>query len=63
MLLRWLAQKFDAGCAVDVMNIVADGDQYVFTCPVYGGNVLNDVVLHTRPAVATVRGRLFFQIN
>ena len=25
------AQKFDAGCAVDVMNIVADGDQYVFT--------------------------------
>ena len=53
------AQKFDAGCAVDVMNIVADGDQYVFTCPVYGGNVLNDVVLHTRPAVATVRGGSF----
>ena len=29
------------------------------TCPVYGGNVLNDVVLHTRPAVATVRGGSF----
>ena len=54
-----LAQKFEAGCAVDVMNIVADGEQYVFTCPVYGGNILNDVVLHTRPAVATVRGGSF----
>ena len=54
-----LAQKFEAGCAVDVMNILADGDQYVFTCPVYGGNILNDVVLHTQPAVATVRGGSF----
>ena len=54
-----LAQKFEAGCAVDVMNILADGDQYLFTCPVYGGNILNDVVLHTQPAVATVRGGSF----
>ena len=53
------AKKFDAGCAVDVMNIVADGDQYVLTCPVYGGNVLNDVVLKTLPVVATVRGGSF----
>ena len=53
------AKKFDAGCAVDVMNIVADGDQYVLTCPVYGGTVLNDVVLKTLPVVATVRGGSF----
>ena len=54
-----LAKKFDAGCVTDAMNIVADGDNYVFTSPVYGGNILNDVVLHTQPAVATVRGGSF----
>lgn len=53
------AKKFDAGCAVDVMNIVADGEQYILTCPVYGGNILNDVVLKTLPVVATVRGGSF----
>ncbi len=53
------AKKFEAGCVTDAMNIVADGDNYVFTCPVYGGNILNDVLLHTRPAVATVRGGSF----
>ena len=53
------AKKFDAGCAVDVMNIVADGEKYILTCPVYGGNILNDVVLKTLPVVATVRGGSF----
>ena len=41
------------------MNIVADGEQYILTCPVYGGNILNDVVLKTLPVVATVRGGSF----
>ena len=40
------AQKFDAGCAVDVMNIVADGDQYVFTCPEEGkaGKIIEETI-------------------
>lgn len=54
-ILPMTAKKLSAACAVDVMNIAADGGKLVFTCPVYGGTVLNDVVLKTIPAVASIR--------
>lgn len=58
-ILPVAAKKLNAACATDVMNITAEGDNFVFTCPVYGGTVLNDIVLHTATAAATVRGGSF----
>lgn len=57
--LPMAAKQLGAACATDVMNITEDNGRLVLTCPVYGGTVLNDVVLHTSPVVATVRGGSF----
>lgn len=58
-ILPMAAKQLGAACATDVMNITEDDGRLVLTCPVYGGTVLNDVVLHTSPVVATVRGGSF----
>lgn len=58
-ILPMAAKQLGAACATDVMNITEDNGRLVLTCPVYGGTVLNDVVLHTSPVVATVRGGSF----
>lgn len=58
-ILPMAAKQLGAACATDVMNITEDNGRLVLTCPVYGGIVLNDVVLHTSPVVATVRGGSF----
>lgn len=58
-VLPMTAKKLDAACVTDVMNMTEDGGELVFTCPVYGGTVLNDVILHSMPAVASVRGGSF----
>lgn len=58
-ILPMTAKKLSAACAVDVMNIAEDGGKLVFTCPVYGGTVLNDIALKTIPAVASVRSGSF----
>lgn len=54
-----IAKRFETGCAVDVTNIKLDGDKFVMTCPVYGGTVLNDVVIKETPVVMTVRSGAF----
>ncbi len=58
-VLPMTAKKLGVACVTDVMNMTEDGGELVFTCPVYGGTVLNDVILHSMPAVASVRGGSF----
>lgn len=54
-----VAGKLQAGCAVDVLNIQETDGKFVMTCPVYGGTVLNDIVINTSPAIASVRSGAF----
>lgn len=54
-----IAKRFETGCAVDVTAIKIDNDKFVMTCPVYGGTVLNDVVIKETPVVMTVRSGAF----
>lgn len=54
-----VAKAFGTACAVDVLDIQEKDGQFVFTCPVYGGTVLNDVVITQAPAVASVRSGSF----
>lgn len=59
-----LAAKCDAGCASDVMAIkVDDAGNAVFTCPLYGGTVLQDVTIDTCPQVATLRSGAFQKVE
>ena len=54
-----VAKKLGVAAATDVMNITEDAGKFVFSVPVYGGSVMNDVVLEGVPAVATVRSGSF----
>lgn len=54
-----VAKRFETGCAVDVTNVKCEGDKLVLTCPVYGGTVLNDVVVKETPVVMSVRSGSF----
>jgi electron transfer flavoprotein alpha subunit len=58
-ILPLVAGNLSTGCAVDVMEITDKDGNFVFTCPVYGGTVLNDLVIHGTPAVAAVRSGAF----
>lgn len=58
-LMPEVASALETGCATDVTDIRFEDGGYVFTCPVYGGSVLNDVKLSGVPAVATVRSGAF----
>lgn len=54
-----LAIKFESGCVVDVIDIKLDDNKLVMTCPVYGGTVLNDIVMKELPIVMTIRSGAF----
>jgi electron transfer flavoprotein alpha subunit len=58
-ILPLVAGSLSTGCVVDVMEITDKDGNFVFTCPVYGGTVLNDLVIHGTPAVAAVRSSAF----
>ena len=58
-LMPVVAKRFETGCAVDVLNIKCEDDKLVMTCPVYGGTVLNDVVIKETPVVMSIRSGAF----
>ncbi|WP_300389473.1 electron transfer flavoprotein subunit alpha/FixB family protein [Fusobacterium sp.] len=57
-----LAMRFESGCAVDVIDIKITDDKFVMTCPVYGGTVLNDIVIKESPIVMTIRSGAFSKV-
>ncbi|WP_024294260.1 electron transfer flavoprotein subunit alpha/FixB family protein [Lacrimispora indolis] len=58
-LLAMVAGTLHTGCAVDVMDVSDKDRRLIFTCPVYGGSILNDLVIKGTPAVAVVRSGAF----
>ena len=54
-----LALRFETGCAVDVTGIKLEENKLIMTCPVYGGTVLNDIVIKETPVVMSVRSGSF----
>lgn len=58
-LMPLVAKKLGVAAVTDAMNITEADGKYVFATPLYGGNVMNDVVLEGAPAVATVRSGSF----
>ena len=58
-LMPIIAKRFETGCAVDVLNIKCEDGKLVLTCPVYGGTVLNDVIIKEAPVVMSVRSGSF----
>ncbi|WP_349947239.1 electron transfer flavoprotein subunit alpha/FixB family protein [Lacrimispora sp. BS-2] len=58
-LLSMVAGTLHTGCAMDVMDISDRDQSLIFTCPVYGGTILNDLVIKGTPAVAAVRSGAF----
>ena len=58
-LMPIIAKRFETGCAVDVLNIKCEDGKLVLTCPVYGGTVLNDVVIKEVPVVMSIRSGSF----
>lgn len=58
-LMPIIAKRFETGCAVDVLNIKCEDGKLVLTCPVYGGTVLNDIIIKEAPVVMSVRSGSF----
>lgn len=59
-----LSSKFEAGCASDVMNIkIDDTGKIAFTCPLYGGAVLEDVEITSSPKIAVLRSGAFQKLE
>ncbi len=58
-LMPIIASRFETTSAVDVINIKLEGDNIVMTCPVYGGTILNDIVIKTFPVVMSIRSGSF----
>ena len=54
-----LAAKLGAGCVTDVVGAKKEDGKVVYTCPVYGGTVLNDMVVESPVAVAIIRSGAF----
>ncbi len=54
-----LGKRLGLGSAQDVIDLKTEGDQILWTVPVYGGTVLNDIELKTLPLMATVRSGAF----
>lgn len=51
-----LAARFNTGCVSDVMNLRTEDEKTVYTCPLYGGTILQDVVLEASvPQIAVLR--------
>ncbi len=54
-----LCARLGLGSVQDATALTWDGDTSVWTVPLYGGTVLNDVVVDTLPVVATTRSGAF----
>ena len=55
-----VAAKLNTGCAADAVGVkLGDDGKIVFTCPVFGGNILADNVIDTKPQMGTIRGGVF----
>ena len=54
-----VAAKLNAGLAVDVTEVKADGEQIIFTRPVYGGKALIDFKVISDISVVTLRPNIF----
>lgn len=55
-----LAARLDTGCISDVMDIKFQDGNVVYTCPLYGGTVLQDTVLEKCvPQIAVLRSGSF----
>lgn len=55
-----LAARLDTGCVSDVMDIKLQDENVVYTCPLYGGTVLQDAVLEKCvPQIAVLRSGSF----
>lgn len=50
-----LSTRMDAPLAMDCLNINLDGDDLVFTRPVYGGKILSTVKFNQSPGIAVIR--------
>ena len=58
-----VAAKCNTGCASDVLDIKAEDGEVIYTCPLYGGTVLEDVKIKTTPQVATLRSGAFQKVE
>lgn len=55
-----LAARFNAGCVTDAIGVSIEDGKTVWTTPVYGGTILNDVVVEeTTPQIIIVRSGAF----
>ena len=58
-----VAAKCNTGCASDVLDIKAEDGEVIYTCPLYGGTVLEDVKIKTTPQIATLRSGAFQKVE
>jgi electron transfer flavoprotein alpha subunit len=58
-LMARAAMRIGVGLAQDCVAIDSSGDGLRVTRPIYAGNVLEDLVIESRPAMATLRPNLF----
>lgn len=59
-----LSARFHTGCVSDVMNIELNDKTVVYTCPLYGGTVLQDVMLEdSSPQIAVLRSGAFKKLE
>ena len=55
-----VAARFSTGCVADALNVALGEDSIItWTCPVYGGTVLTDVIMNTKPQIGTIRSGAF----
>lgn len=54
-----VAKKFDTVAAVDVMKLRVEADKNIVTCPVYGGTILNEIVIEGNPTFVLSRSGAF----
>ncbi len=55
-----VAAAFNTGCASDVVGIKTDGEDVLFTTPLYAGSILQDLAIkEARPMVAALRSGSF----
>ena len=61
--LLYTSAKCNTGCASDVLDIKAEDGEVIYTCPLYGGTVLEDVKIKTTPQIATLRSGAFQKVE
>ncbi len=54
-----LAARLGTAAVTGVVSLRTDGDNIVFTRPVYGGNALADFIIETEPKIVSVRSKAF----